>query len=228
MDLTSLSVRAGDVVLPGTSLERTFLSHWDAISSGAPASEDALLPGARKLGQRLRQAFSSFDRGLLPASLDRHFGERLEKGAKKASRRLLNVNRTLVQVEKMLRSYQPFVYDHDYVFDTEGMRALSAGLSEEERRDFGFDLHDLDWRHYWMKVQVPGLERWTMPLLRLERVKKEPAVPLTMALRELAPLLPPEVAAGDPEQTLDTRLSAPEGEATRRGGGAAAQRRLAK
>ena len=42
---------------------------------------------------------------------------------------------------------------------------------------FGFDIGSLDWRHYWMKIQVPGLETWSIPVLRGEKVSDDPPLP---------------------------------------------------
>src|SRR5690606_27200884 len=76
--------------------------------------------------------------------------------------------------EDMLRLYKPFIHDYDYEFDTSHVRALSDRLDETERELFGFDIMSLDWRHYWLEVQVPGLAKWCLPLLRGERIPEDP------------------------------------------------------
>ncbi len=80
------------------------------------------------------------------------------------------------RIEDMLRLYRPFIHDNDYVFSTERIEALTATLDEDERRLFGFDIETLDWRSYWLDVHVPGLEKWSLPLLRNERIPDDPAM----------------------------------------------------
>ena len=40
--------------------------------------------------------------------------------------------------------------------------ALTERLDRDELPLFGFDVDDLDWRHYYINVQVPGLETITL------------------------------------------------------------------
>jgi long-chain acyl-CoA synthetase len=85
-----------------------------------------------------------------------------------------NADRTMGRIEDMLRLYRPFIHDHDYTFETGHVRALSAVLGGQDRRLFGWDIDTLDWRDYWLDVHVPGLEKWSLPLLRNERVPEDP------------------------------------------------------
>ena len=43
-------------------------------------------------------------------------------------------------------------------------------------------MHEIDWRHYWLDVQIPGLDLWSLPLLRGEKVPEDPALGLTPAI----------------------------------------------
>ncbi len=88
-----------------------------------------------------------------------------------------NADRQIGLIEDMLRLYKPFIHDNDYVYVTDNVRALSEWLSDEEAALFGWNVADLDWRHYWMNVHVPGLEEWCLPLLRGERIDEDPPFP---------------------------------------------------
>src|SRR5690606_8968007 len=61
---------------------------------------------------------------------------------------------------------QPFIHDYDYRFVTTNVRARTAELRDEERAQLGWDLEGLDWRRYWMDVEIPGLDKWSLPILR--------------------------------------------------------------
>lgn len=37
-----------------------------------------------------------------------------------------------------------------------------AEMSEEERREFGFDVGGIDWKEYISNVHIPGLRRYVM------------------------------------------------------------------
>ena len=39
---------------------------------------------------------------------------------------------------------------------------------------FALDVESIDWRSYWLEVQIPGLDRWSLPLLSGERPPDDP------------------------------------------------------
>jgi long-chain acyl-CoA synthetase len=86
----------------------------------------------------------------------------------------------------MLRLYKPFIHDNDYVYATKNVRDLSSKLSKDEKALFGWNVADLEWRHYWMEVHVPGLEEWCLPLLRNERIEEDPPFPRPEAKKPAA------------------------------------------
>jgi hypothetical protein len=55
-------------------------------------------------------------------------------------------------------------------------------LHDAERAAFGYDVHEIDWRRYWLDVQIPGLDRWSLPILRGERVEDDAGTPLDRPL----------------------------------------------
>lgn len=97
---------------------------------------------------------------------------------KLANERLRETHRTLRRIETMLELYRPFIHDHDWVFVADRLKALSEA---EDEAAFRVDLEAIDWRAYWIDVEVPGLQRWSFPLLRGERVPDDPpTVPVSL------------------------------------------------
>ncbi|AKF06334.1 SDR family oxidoreductase [Sandaracinus amylolyticus] len=185
LDLSTLA-RRRQYAKSDDPFERFVLAHLESVLASRSASDDLVLPTARKATRALRDALVSFDpEHYLPSSLRERFGEGLAKRAQRAAKSLGNTSRTIGQVEQMLRVYQPFVWDDDLVFRTDTVREASAMLGDEDRALFGFDVHTIDWRRYWLEVQIPGLDTWSLPLLKGERAPEDPACVITPALREL-------------------------------------------
>lgn len=200
VDLTSLA-RRREYAKSDQPFERFVLRHLDSVVHDQAAELDPWLPAARKLTKSLRDTLVSLDvRANLPRDARASFGEPLHKWVQKTAKSLGTASRTLGQVENMLRMYQPFVYDNDPEFETTAIRSLEHELVPEEREAFRFDTDTIDWRDYWMNVQVPGLDKWSLPLLRGERVSQDPGVDL----------------GGDPQEwTADARGDVARGEGAR-------------
>ncbi|HET9886735.1 MAG TPA: acyl-CoA reductase C-terminal domain-containing protein, partial [bacterium] len=78
---------------------------------------------------------------------------------------LKRLERNLVRVGKLIELYEPFILDNEHVFEADMIERLSALLPEEERGAFGYDVGDIDWSRYWTRVHIPGLRRWSYPLM---------------------------------------------------------------
>ncbi|MDQ3032329.1 MAG: SDR family oxidoreductase [Myxococcota bacterium] len=185
LDLSTLA-RRREYAKSDDPFERFVLGNLDSVLAERSAEEDAWLPTARKATRALRDALVAFDpEHHLPRGLRERFGDALSKKARKTAKTLGNASRTIGQVEQMLRVYQPFVWDDDVVFRTDRASEQNALLGEDERALFGFDVRSIDWRRYWLEVQIPGLDKWSLPLLRGERAPEDPPCPLDRAVREL-------------------------------------------
>lgn len=57
--------------------------------------------------------------------------------------------------------FMPFSHDHEYRFATGHTRELAAAIAPEPGTPT-FAPESLDWRHYWLDVHVPGLEKWVL------------------------------------------------------------------
>lgn len=182
LDLTSLA-RRRQYARSDDPLERLVLQHLDSVISGTAPQEDPVLPTARTAARMARDVLIAFDPEIhLPEVIRSRFGARLATFAQKAGKSLGTTARTLGQVAEMLRLYQPFIFDHDPHFRTDNVQRGMEMLSSEERTSFGHDVASIDWRSYWLEVQIPGLDRWSLPLLRGERPENDPPFDLGRAL----------------------------------------------
>ncbi len=65
--------------------------------------------------------------------------------------------------EQTLDQYLPFVLNNRYVFESENIRSALSLLSEKDRTLLPWDPERIDWKHYWVHHQVPGIEKWVQP-----------------------------------------------------------------
>lgn len=204
LDLTALT-RRRQYARSSDPFERIVLQHLDSVIHDVAAEDDPVLPALKTATRAVRDMFVAFDaETYLPRALRESFGARLTTLAQKAGKELGQASRTVGLVSEMLRAFQPFVLDHDPHFATDRMRTLSAALSDEERPIFGLTTESLDWRDYWVNIEIPGLDRWSLPVLRGERVPEDDPTPLgtPLALVPASPIdeLPEGLTyAGDAE-----------------------------
>lgn len=79
--------------------------------------------------------------------------------------------RELEKVIKLVSLFEPFILHNDHVFEAANIERLSAALPPEERADFGYDAHSIDWWEYWINVHIPGLRKWCYPLIEGRRTE---------------------------------------------------------
>ncbi|MEM7677723.1 MAG: AMP-binding protein, partial [Myxococcota bacterium] len=103
----------------------------------------------------------------------------------KAKKQVSDTQNKLDKVAEAFELFMPFTYDNKYVFRTNQMRALFARMSEADRALLPFDTENIDWRHYWLDVHMPGLEKWVFPRLDQDGPKR---VPIPRDYRDLAEL----------------------------------------
>lgn len=190
VDLTALA-RRRQYQTSQDLFERLVLAHLDSVATGRPAESDALVPAARTVTKAARDLLVAFDPDAhLPGAIRERFGATLGRWAQKAGKELGTASRTLGQVDEMLRLYQPFVYDHDPRLVTERVRAWTAALEASERAELGYDTESIDWRDYWMNVQIPGLDTWSLPALRGERAPEDPPFEIGSSISEVGVRVP--------------------------------------
>ncbi len=138
-----------------------------------------VIGGAKSLVDRVKAD------ALLPPSLASKVGAGLDAYAYVASNMLGDTDRQLSLVEKLFDVFKPFVGDTDWIFQTSNMRTLVNQASAEDRALFPYEPESIDWMDYWVNVEVPGLERWSWPILRGDRPALDPKfdVPLKFTNR---------------------------------------------
>lgn len=169
IELTALAARRAHGRHDAKPVARFVLRHLDAVPAPHPERDPLSVPNVRR---RLRSARELVDRTAVETWLPRALRDRLERPARELRQGLAmalgNVDTELARVDYLLELYRPFIHDYDYRFEARAIGELENGLSHVERHDFGFDAASIDWRHYWLDVQAPGLETWCFPLLRDE------------------------------------------------------------
>ncbi|WRX25521.1 Fatty acyl-coenzyme A reductase, partial [Theobroma cacao] len=77
----------------------------------------------------------------------------------KLSHKLETISRKSVEQAKYLANkYEPYTF-YGGRFDNSNTERLMEIMSEEEKRNFGFDVESIDWKDYIKKVHIPGLKR---------------------------------------------------------------------
>ncbi|EOY09603.1 hypothetical protein QUC31_010428 [Theobroma cacao] len=80
----------------------------------------------------------------------------------KLSQKLETICRKSVEQAKYLANiYEPYTF-YAGRFDSSNTERLMEIMSEEEKRNFGFDVGSMDWKDYIKNVHIPGLRRHVM------------------------------------------------------------------
>ncbi|KEH41771.1 fatty acyl-CoA reductase 2, chloroplastic [Medicago truncatula] len=80
----------------------------------------------------------------------------------KMSQKIENICRKSVEQAKYLaKIYEPYTF-YGGRFDNSNTQRLIEMMSEEEKREFRFDVKGIDWKDYITNVHIPGLRRYVM------------------------------------------------------------------
>jgi long-chain acyl-CoA synthetase len=71
---------------------------------------------------------------------------------------------------ELIDMFMPFL-TNEYVFSCASTRGLWQRATEADRSGLDWSPEKIDWRHYWMEVHAPGLEKWVFPQIE-EKQKK--------------------------------------------------------
>lgn len=82
-----------------------------------------------------------------------------------------------LKVKNVLDNFVPFVARFDYVFRCDNTRAAYARLGPEDKKKLDWTPERIDWRHWFLEIHMPGLEKWVFPEIdqRLQRKTRAPA-----------------------------------------------------
>ncbi|HJL02037.1 MAG TPA: SDR family oxidoreductase [Polyangiaceae bacterium LLY-WYZ-15_(1-7)] len=185
VDLTGYAVRRLHE-RRGTRWEREVLGRLEPHCDDPDREQLLGYKRMRQAAKAMRGFLRDFDleRVVSPALYERIDGDARKESLRSFSMKCRTTDRKLGQVDEMLRQFRPFIHDLHYAFRADHLVEETAALSDEERALFGFDAPELCWRHYWVHVQVPGLDTWCIPLLRGEKVPEdEPLAPAEDGVR---------------------------------------------
>jgi nucleoside-diphosphate-sugar epimerase len=87
---------------------------------------------------------------------------------------LVQIERGLDRVEKLIELYEPFILHNEQIFEAENVELLSEALPVEEREAYGYDVLSIDWWEYWINIHIPALRRWSYPLIEGRPVEVSP------------------------------------------------------
>jgi long-chain acyl-CoA synthetase len=89
-----------------------------------------------------------------------------------AQDRLANMEEETRSFSALVDLFLPFIWDNHYVFRCDNTRSVYARLTPEDRARIPWDPESIDWRHYFLEVHLPGLEKWVFPTLDEERERR--------------------------------------------------------
>lgn len=167
-----------------SAFQRLVVAQLDPVPVDADRKPLWHVSRLRKGAKTVQKWLRDLDRADKPSLVEDLAGDALTQLTRKGVRQTNDTLRTLGRIEYMLDLFQPFVHDHDYIFENDGIRALSAGLPDDQRAAFAWDDHTIDWRHYWHDVQYPGLWQWCIPILEGQRAPEDPMLEPPVALGE--------------------------------------------
>ncbi len=141
---------------------------------------DALLHKLRARMESIPVSKERYQRASLPLlrgfaeSASRILGDTLEKTwgmprlsalAERAKQRLEDTAQLAKQGEGVFDLFMPFVHDNAPIFRCDHTRALFDRLTPHDRGLLRWDPDTINWRDYFLKVHLPGLEKWIFPSL---------------------------------------------------------------
>jgi hypothetical protein len=172
----------------GGGLQEWFMSQLDPVSVPV-AEQKPWTPGnLSRWAKRAQKAISSVNlHKTMPAPLYEVAGLPIEQAQAALAGKLKSTHRTMRRIDTMLDLYQPFIHDNDWTFLSDNVMKLSRALGDQEA-DLAFAVEDIDWCDYWVNVEVPGLRKWSIPILEGESIPDDPPSdpPLSMSLPKTA------------------------------------------
>ena len=70
------------------------------------------------------------------------------------------LNKSAQLTDTIFTIFAPFILENNPRFLSDHVLEATKRLSDEERALFGYLVHELDWRHYWIDVHMMGLHKW--------------------------------------------------------------------
>ncbi|MDB4987697.1 MAG: Male sterility protein [Myxococcaceae bacterium] len=155
LELTALAHRKHYRNHGEDAIERIIMSRWDSRVVG----DDHFMnvDNMRKIAQWIAEMAKDVPQGL---------PKKWRAEIKKLGSRSNLVDKKLGLVDKVIDTYKPFVSDNRQTFACDEL----VGLQTVEEF-FHYEPRKIDWRRYWMDQHVPGLRRWSFPLIEGTRIE---------------------------------------------------------
>jgi len=165
MELTALAHRKHFREHGEDAIERVLLSRWDSkvVGDDHLINVDNMRRVAKKVSELAKDVPDSW-----PGALKKKF--------KTLASRSDRIDRKLMVVDRVIETYKPFVSDNRQTFSCD----VLVGLEVVEPF-FHYEPRNLDWRRYWIDQHVPGLRRWSFPVIDNTKVELYvPKVPMRL------------------------------------------------
>ncbi len=146
-----------------TALQARFFERIRPVPRTRKQYERLGAPAFKKLVSVARQRLDDMD--------PERFGS-LGEFVHKAQRVAQEVEADLDKVTEAFDLFMPFVWENRYVFLTRNTRRLFDAMTDADRALLPYDVESLDWRHYWLDIHLPGLEKWVFPRLSTQGPKR--------------------------------------------------------
>lgn len=82
------------------------------------------------------------------------------------------LTKNTTRIGTVMDLFMPFVAENKYVFRSDNVRQLASRIPDDERWMMHWKPEAYAWRDYFVKVHIPGLERWVFPQLEEELAEK--------------------------------------------------------
>jgi long-chain acyl-CoA synthetase len=165
LELTSLAHRRHLRKNGSDAVERVLLSRWDSKVVGD--DHFMRIGNLRSVVQKVADWTKD-----IPSGVPESMRKELKKVGSKADR----LDRRLMVAEKVFDTYKPFISLHQQSFSCDSLTSLNIAESF-----FRYEPRKLDWRTYWIEKHVPGLRRWSFPVIENEKIETlKPSVPVRL------------------------------------------------
>lgn len=171
-ELTALAYRKAE--LPESIWKKFLRKHTSSI---AVDPEHYFRFGLPRLAGMAKTARGWLERIPVPRS-----NKLLKTSIEEAQRIAKTAEREFERGSMVVELFLPFTSGPDFAFRTDNALRLHASLAPEDQAAVPYDPEKIDWHHYFLKVFIPGLERWTFPELKEREGSAADAAPLHQSL----------------------------------------------
>ncbi|HEX4456445.1 MAG TPA: AMP-binding protein, partial [Polyangia bacterium] len=152
----------------GSKILNVVLSRMEPVAVSRERYESASAPLWLSLAERATKMIDRYT--------PRWGAPRLAGMAEHMKTRLGQVSSVAKQTNELFQLFMPFIYEREYVFRCDNIRALYARLTPADQTLLRWDPEQLSWRHYWLEIHMRALEKWIFPNLEEEFKQRPKAV----------------------------------------------------